>query len=382
MAYATVEQLFRHQNILRAYSRIGGPGTVFQDFYNLGPSAVGNRTQTDNFAADIFDHSRLLAHGRAPEAGPGTVKRKPAGQFRGTLMRLHEKMPIRDAEIWNYRPVGSPVGTLDSGGQKWLALQTRYLLQRNRNAREFCVNRMFRNGFSMKSEGDDLILGELSAGDFNIDFQIPAGNLTTVGGIFGSDSWDTSTTDIVQQFLELGKLSERQSGLSPAVAWINSSAYSRMISNTKIAGFHGTARRVFDLQTKRQINTIPSGSRSSGYLVKFDTMPQIDFIVYDGVLEVGKYVDTQAANDSSLFIPDGKMIVTPAPSLGDWLDIAVGGEPVRQHKADLSPSWKWGFYTWVEPMTQPSGRELIVVDKFMPYLSIPKAVYYIDIYTP
>lgn len=378
---ATVEQLFRHEIILRAISQVGGPGRAFTQFYGLGAGTVSQRSATARFALDIFNDSRLLANARAPEAGPGTIARKPSGTFNGTLLRLHEKMPITDNQIANYRPVGAPVGTLDRGGVQWVNRQTRYMMQRFGNAREFVISRMFRGAVGIKASGDDMIICEGGGGDWDINFQVPSGNKTTVGGIFPSDSWDTASTDIASQFLALDALSERISGYRPAIAWLNSNGYSRLLNNTKLASQHGTARRVFDLQTMRELATIPDGSRSSGFLVKFDVIPQITFIVYDGALSPDRAVDSTDAADNALFIPDGKMIVTPAPG-GDWIDMVSGGEYVRENKADNNPTFHWGFYNWVEPTTQPSGRELIAVDWFMPYFPVPTAVFYVDIYTP
>jgi hypothetical protein len=381
MATLTVEQLYRNQNIIGVYSQLKAPGTAFEDFYGLGPGGAKKQSPLPYFSADIFNHTRRLAGLRAPKAGPETVAPKAAGQFTGNIARMHLKLPLYDADIAQYRPRGATVGTLDANGQREVADQTRIILQRMRNTREVCLASTFKGGYGVVTSGESMNIVAKGAGDYDVDSQIPSTNLTTVESIFGSDSWDTTSTDIVGQFLDLNAHSERVSGFVPEYAWINSQAYKRLLNNTDIRAKVGTANLIFDLQTGRQVETIPDGRRQSGWMVKFAAMPQMNFIVYDGVHNINTETDSTASGDSTKLIPDGKMIVTPAPS-SEWIGQVTCGEWVRENKADNNPQWHYGFYNWIEPMTQPSGRELLFVDWFLHYLKIPSAVYYVDIYTP
>ncbi len=381
MANLPVDQLFRNQYITGSYSQIAAPAAPFEDVYKLGPSGPAERTPTGYFSTDIFNNTRLMAKLRAPKAGPATENVRPYGQFTGTLMRSHSKVPLLDNDIAQYRPRGGQVGTLDASGQKYVADQVRSHLQKMRNLRHWTLRSTLTGGFGVKTDGEDMIVVAKGSGDYDIDSKIPSTNIGTVESIFASDSWDTSTTDITSQFLALNAHAERLSGLPPAIAWINSNTYSRMINNTIIRSQVGTAYRIFDVQTGREVATIPDGRRQSGWAVRFTVIPQILFIVCDAVVQLDQVVDSTAAADSTKFIPDGKMIVTPAPS-SDWLGQVIGGEWVREHKADLSPQWHWGFYNWIEPTTQPAGRELIFVDWWLHYLKIPTAVYYIDVWNP
>lgn len=383
MANLTVEQLYRHPNIIGSYSQLKAPGTAFEDFYGLGPGGITKRSPVPYFSVDIFNHTRRLSGFRAPKAGPATVEPKPAGQFSGHIARMHEKLRLLDNDIAQYRPRGATVGTLDVMGQREVADQTRIILQRFRNTREVCLASTLKGGYGVITDGESLQVVAKGAGDYDVESQIPSTNLTDVDGIFASDSWDTTTTDIVGQFLDLNAHSERLSGYIQEYAWINSQALKRLYNNTDIRAKVGTAVRIFDMQNGREISTIPDGRRQSGYMVKFAAIPQITFIVYDGVHNINKTEEnaTTSSGNSTKLIPDGKMIVTPAPS-SEWIGQVTCGEVVRENKADNNPQFRYGFYNWIEPCTQPGGRELLFVDWFLHYLKIPAAVYYVDIYNP
>ena len=381
MANLTVEQAYRWEIVLEAYSQLKAPGTAFLDFYGMGPNRNVKRSELPYFSVDIYNHTRRLANFRSPNAGPATVAPRPAGKFSAHMHRMHDKMPLLDNEIANLRPRGGQVGTLDASGQREVADQTRSILQRFRNTREFCLAGILKGGYGLASDSEGLIPVAAGAGAFDVDSQIPSTNKTTVESIFGSDSWDTTSTDIVGQFLDLNAHSERVSGFVQEYAWINSQAYKRMLNNTDIRSKVGTANIIFDLQTGRQVSTIPDGRRQSGWMVKFAAIPQMNFIVYDGVQNVNTDAETTGSSDSTKLVPDGKMIVTPAPS-SEWLGHATTGEYVRENKADQNPVKRYGFYNWIEPTTQPAGRELIFLDWFIYWLKIPSAVYYVDIYTP
>jgi hypothetical protein len=383
MANLTVEQIFRHPNIIDSYSMLKSPGRAFIDFYNMGPGNITARSPVPYFSVDIYNATRRLSGFRAPGAGPSTVQPQKSGTFSGHIARMHEKLPILDNDIAQFRPRGSSVGTLDTMGQKHIADQTRTILQRFGNTREVCLASTFKGGFGLLTDGESMqVVPKGTSGAFDVDSQIPATNLTTVESIFGSDSWDTASTDVVAQFLALQAHSERVSGFVQEYAWVNFEGIKRLYANTDLRAKVGTAYRIFDIQTGREISTIPDGRRQSGYMVKFTAIPQITFIVYDGVHNIYPVItDSTASADSTKLIPDGKMIVTPAPS-SEWLGQVTTGEVVRENVADMNPQFRYGFYNWVEPKTQPSGRELIFLDWFLYWLKIPSAVYYVDIYTP
>lgn len=381
MANYTVEQLYRHANIIGSWSMIKAPGRAFQDFYKMGPNQATERTDLPYFSVDVFNNTRRLAGFRAHNAGPATMQPMKAGVFHGALLRQHDKLKVLDNDIAKYRPRGSKIGTLDPMGQRWVADQTRHVLQKYGNAREVCLASTFKGGFGVTTNGENLNIVAKGAGDFDIDTQVPSTNLTTVESIFGSDSWDTTTTDVVGQFLSLNAHALRVSGFVPQYAWINGEALKRLYENSNLRSKVGTAYTIFDMQTRREISTIPEGSNNSGFMVRFTAIPQITFIVCDEVHNINTDTDSTAANDSTKLIPDGKMIVTPAPS-SEWLGQVIGGEVVRENQADNNPQFRYGFYNWVEPCTQPPGRELLFKDNFLYWLKIPAAVYYVDIYTP
>lgn len=382
MAVKTVEELFRHRNIIGVKSRIKAPVAPMSSYYGVNGTKGRQYTPTREFAQDIYNNTRLLSKVKPPKTAPSKRRRHPVGQMTAHTIRIHEEVDIFDEDIAKYRPLGGNIGQLDNSGQAWVGREVSRAVQRHSNTIEFMFSRMLRSGFGVKKNDEDYDLVEKSASGytFNVDYPIPSGNLTSAGGIFGS--WDTTSTNIPQQFLDINAQAIRTSGYQPQIAWINSTALEHLYANTVIRSVAGTYVRIFDMQEGRMLDTIPGPGRQSGYMVKFTAMPQITFIVTDEVLNVDQSVDSTAANDSSKIVPDGKMILTPAGGKGDWYDMFECGEPVRELPGRPQSVERRGFYTWQCPFEKPPGISLTILDNVIPILLVPAAVYYVDIFTP
>ena len=375
----TLQQMLRHPFVLKVVSRLQAQGNLFQQFYGLQVGARGTlRRPGRSVSWDIFDNTRTIAQVRAPASGPGTVRRKSTGVVTAQLVRLHEKLPITHDEIHLFRPLGSPIGTLDRSGQSYVARQIGYMTQRFRNAREFMVSRLFRGAFGITQAGDTHNLVESGgANDIQVDFQIPAdhkgdiNDLTTENG-----DWTAAGTKIIEQLLEINKISERETGLTQRHVWVNSTIIGQLLENTQLQGVGGSAFRVFDSLSGQQINTV-EGPRQSGYTYVFRGLPQFVFHVYDGVANVNQEFDSQTVANSTLYIPDDKAIITPDPS-PEWLGLAEGSEIVQEN-VHTQPNERFGFYSWNTPILDPGGREIKMVDNSLPILYVPKAVFYLTI---
>lgn len=375
----TLSEMLQRPYVIGVYSRIKPAGIALSSFYRMRSmdtaTEPGNMSRT--IVYDIFNNSRVAANARAPMIAPARKQPKPIGQAQATAIRLYESMPYPYEKVQSIRPVGgSFAGRLDQRGRSWVALQMRYQAQRFENAVEFMVSRIFRGGFSVDIEGDDYILKELGAGDFDVSYSLPASNTGNLGGIIDAD-WDVSTTKIVNHMLAINKQAELLCGYPIRHVWINSTTYSYMLANTQLNQVRGTVARVFD-------NFVPTnqpttnGEREIGFTVQFLAIPQFLFHVYDAVSVVGTDFDpdTPTTGNSSLYVPDGKAIMTPDPAPGDWHGMFHGSEFVRKGGNHVPASVVTGWDSWTNPLDHPPGEALTMIHNLVPLLYVPSAVYY------
>lgn len=380
----TIDQLLRsYAFVLSVRSRIGATGNVFQQFYNL--TAEGPQGQApvppgyDAVSWDYFDNTRTMAEIRPSLSGPARVVAKPAGTASAVLLRSYEALLFEANKIAGFRPFGKPIGTLTKSGEDYVARQTKNLLQKQMNLREFAVSRVFRNGFDIKNTGGDRqVLTEAGSGQIQVRYQIPTTHTAQLALLSGDvnildATWATASTDIIKHCQLIRQVAERESGIPVKHGWTASQNYINMINNDKLRAAGGSAFRVWEnLQTKR-METL-DGFRERGDEVVFRALPQYTWHVYDGVLNIEQDRDSLAIADNSLFIPTDKVIITPEP--GDWLAQAVGQEIVQEQIAG-SKKVITGQHNWSRNTIDPTpGTDLHVLSKFLPILYVPRAVYY------
>lgn len=382
----SLQQLLRHPHVIKVLSRIKAPGTPFQSFYNVGmggPSGMVIPAGQRSFAYDIFDSTRQISGVRAPEATPKRIRRQRVGVGSGFILRSYEAMGVTFEQIANLRPLGSPIGTLDSNGQSYVTKQIAYATERMRNLREWTLTRMFRGSFYISISGDDHILSD-SSGQITVDFQHPAANRSQLacgdaGANIIDSPWSNSAADIITQLLNLNKASERRTGLPIEHIWINSTTLGWLINNLPLQQAGGAAYRVWESAEWKSMETVDGNSRRRGLDVVFRAIPWVTFHAYDGVLAPpSAQVDTiiAASTDVDLVIPNGRALMTPAP--GPWMGFAKGTEIMQKTYAS-APESVVGFGTWQRPTLDPSGRELLLLDNFFPCAFIPAAWYYATI---
>lgn len=380
----TLQQLFRHPYVLKVISRIKASGCPLQNFYRLGLDNSASESIPPGirtFAYDIFDHTRQLASVRPAKVGPKRGKAQKTGTNVGHIIRSHDSLPIYWEDIINTRPHGARIGTLDRTGQNKITMQIKHYTEKYRNLREWMISRMFRGGFAIKFVGDDHYLVDTGNGDKDISYGLPSAHKDqlAVGGAAGTTdvidgSWDDPTTDVMTQFLNLNKAAERISGYVVQDVWVNSTTLGALMNNTDLQAKGGSAYRIWDTFTKREVKTSDGGSRPQGYDVVFRAMPWITFHVSDCVLQKGGAIaDSTAAADVDLLIPDNVAIMTPSP--GEWVGFAEGAEPVVKNPVSQMEIMK-GFQTYQRPLVEPAGQELVFLDNFFPIPYIPTAWFY------
>lgn len=380
----TVEQLLRSFAFVTGVrSRIGATGNVFQNAYNLGPDGpVGQAPVPPGFDAvtwDYFDNTRTMSEVRPALSGPARVIPQKAGTASAALLRSYEALLFEANRIAGFRPFGKPVGTIGKSGEDYVARQTKFLLQKQMNMWEFACSRVFRNGFDIKTTGGDRqILTEAGSGTIQVRYQIPTNHtlqlaLGAAAANLLDATWATASTDVIKHVHLLFQAAERESGIPIELGWISSLIYIYLINNDKLRAAGGSAFRVWEeLQTKR-MQTL-DGIRRRGEDVTFRALPQIIWKVYDGVLNVEQDRDSLDIADNTLFVPNDKVIFTPAA--GDWLSKAVGQE-IFQEQYGGQKKVVEGSHHFVRNVVEPTaGSDLHVWSKGLPILYVPKAVYY------
>lgn len=381
----TMSQMLQHPYVLGVFNRLNPAGLAFQQFYQMGAgtSATEPLNLNRHCIYDIFDHTRTRAQGRAPMVGPAKIAPKPIGQSSATAMRLYESIPFPYEKVYGMRALGGQFGPLDSAGENWVARQMAFGASRFANAVEFMVSRMFRGGFSITIDGDQWLLGELSASGytFNVEFPIPAGNKTTVNGIF-SDEWDLAATKILNQMLELNKYSQLLTGYEIRHGWINSTTFEHMLANTQLSAVRGTAMRVFE-QYQRALVETNGAARNIGFTVTFPAMPMFTWHIYDGTsvdAQTDPAMGSNTTSTDSMFVPDGKAIFTPEPEPGGWYGMYHAAEVIKETD-ESAPTIKSGLSSWRVPMNHPPGEELAMLHNLTPLLYNPYAVFYATVWT-
>jgi len=375
MANITLHEMTKTPFVLGVFSRLKASGLALSNFYNLTPGSPATEVSPRrSLAYDLFDNTRTMAQGRAPYVGPAKIAPKKVGTATAHALRMYEAIPLPYERIYQGRALGQQIGSIDANGQAYVGRQQKFGAQRMANAVEFMVSRMFRGGFSLKLDGEEMQLNELGDGTVDVVYDIPANNLNQANGIIAVD-WDEANAPIVTDLLQINQASEALTGYVQKHIWINSTTYGYLLGNDQLRSVRGTANRLFDTQTGNQIQTT-GDARESGYTVIFGACPQFVWHIYDGVSHVGTEVDSDSSN-LSMFIPDEKVLITPEPEPGGWYGMAVCSEPVMETDQGnvIYPN---GLHAWRYPTNDPPGMELRILHNLVPLLYNPKALYWLD----
>jgi hypothetical protein len=368
MPNVSFAQLMNSTQITKVISRIKTPQSRFQSFFGMGPGGPAENPVGGHFAGwDIFDRSRAMARGRAPGTGPGTGSLNPIGHVSATLYRSHEKVYILEEKVFRTRQLGGNWGNVDARGQNYITKQEEYVAQKFKNSREYLVYSMMRGKMGLLNDGDDWVPVAPAAGTFDIDFQVPAGNLnqldmlTTGTGIINT-VWSNIGADIVTDVMQINAANEQLHGRVVNHLWTDTTVLNYLLNNTRLVTLGGTANTMFN-EFKRTDFTGPDGRQDTGFEIVFKGMPWLKIHAYDGGLDVNGTYTKFFDGTTAYFCPDPD---------STWCDFLVGSEIVAENV--MAPGdERYGLQTWVERCTQPAGWELLVVDNGLPALYVPKA---------
>ena len=385
MAVISREELFSTPVITGLISELDTPDSYFQRFFNLKPGSPNAEKIDGNLAAwDLFHGTRSLPSISAPYAPPSLRSRKPYASRMAKCVRVHEKMLIKDADLERHRAAGTPIGSVDEGGQAFVKQQLGYHKQIFTNMREWALSRMFRGGFGFKVASNGISLAPCEKTDASVleevDSGIPSGNTGNIGGII-SASWGSAGTDIITQLMNLEKQAARTNGRPPRHFFLNSTTAANLFNNTQLASVRGTANRVFDSITQRPVDTSKGLPGGGGYDIVFGAIPLYTFHVYNGgTVAYGtgeSFSDQINSSNFEYFIPDEKIIITPEPS-PEWIGMIEGSELYRESVVSDAKKSS-GLTTWTSNVIDPSGIEVKNLDLFMPIIKEPYACYYADV---
>ncbi len=365
MANVSLHQLLGSTTVTKIISQIKTPMDRLQGFFGMGPGGAGtNDVGGIRFGYDIFDRTRLIANGRAPGTGPSDRAPQKVGHVPVSAYRAHEKIHLDESRLFRTRAPGQQWGTIDSRGAKYVAQQERHLAQMFKNNREFMISRMLRGGYDVLMNGDNWLPVDSGAGDFAVDFQIPASNKTNIGGII-SASWATAATDILGQIIQLNAKSEEDTGHPIRHAWINSGQWENLLKNTGLQAAAGTANRTFTTWTPTGLQSA-EGVGDTGFVATLEGLPWLQWHIYDAGLTVNGSFSKLLKDNTCTFMPD--------PST-DWTEWYNGSEIVAENV--MAPgSERFGLSAWTTRTIDPAGFDLKCLDVGIPVLYLPKAIYH------
>lgn len=370
MAGRSVNELMQAEVILREVSRIQLPGTVLSDLFGWGLAArdpdqqSGNMIEYDlrDLKYDVFNRTRLIAHGSVPGSSNTNIKPQKVGIVRGTIPRSALQMPLTDEDLVNRRQIGQNANVVDAMGENYIMRQKRYMAELNANMIEFQTAAMMRGSYTFDQNGDELRQG-FSGGEETIDFQIPANNKNQLNGIIGA-SWATSSTNIPQDVLQINEASNSTSGMGIEHAVTNGVTWAYVVNNDLVKAQAGTSNTPFETYTR---------SGPGHFSVVLRAIPWLQWHVIDYGLDVW---DGSAYTYTKL-IADDQVTFFPQPSAA-WVQYLNGGEVIAEGPAGPR-AMRHGFYAYGYQTWNPSGWNLCTNHNGIPALYIPGAIFNADV---
>lgn len=382
MAY-TLEQLTQVPHVMGVVSEYNAVGTTISRFYGLSmTSTPGQQIDGRTGVYDIYNPTRTMPVVRAPMAGPSKVARKPVGQKIITVSRFYESLDIEYERVWRNRPLGGRYGTVDAMGIQYIARQYKHEVTKFANAYEFMAINMFRGGWSLLPIGEDLYPVELGTPDTVMDIetlvpdehkeQLPLG---TGDADIISVSWDDPNADIVQQFMNLDKVTAVRHGSKIKHIWGNGSTIYPLLNNIGLQRISGTAISIFDSMTGRPIDPNQKYP-DTGVDIVFKALPDRIFHIYNQVYIPGQVSESFAAQTNmaniKFLVPDNEVIMTPEP--GDWCELVAGSEPIQFNMLEQVRR-AYGFAVGRDFGIDPPRVELKFLTNIAPVLTQMFAVY-------
>jgi Phage major capsid protein E len=394
MAAADLHSLLLPQVVLQVASRIRKgqgrlgrwlgwqPNRYDPDTVSIsGPNTVRGDTRSASFR--YFDFTRVVAKGRAPGTGPGTVAPNPISDVRVQCARFHQKVPLNYEELGNLSPIVGPNSQIDPGGQDYIQRQIKALAIQFNNAVELMASGMLQDNLWFVIQGDNIlpVIGQPATGfSFQLTFQVPAGNkaqLNMLGtGNLITTTWANVGALIYSMISQIKMAFALLSGYDMTDVWVNSGTWYNVITNTEIRNLAGSAATPFaefDNVPEKGFDGMPTGEFYG--VLKAD--PTIRWRINNQPMVTNSDIDpsySTAPSTATLIkmVPD-KMAFFCTEASPDWCKMYHGGEYVVENPG-MPGALRSGYYFWREYTTQPSQVDLLGLLNCVPLLFIPKVV--------
>lgn len=355
---STLPEILQPGVINRIVSELKVTNDRLQKFFSTGgTNPVGGR----NYGWDIFNETREIAQGRAPDTGPAFINPQPVAIKTGVFPRSHELVHLSYEKIHNFRKQGGVI--IDKRGEDYILKQERTLAQRQANYKEFQYMGMIRGKYFHNRIGDEVKVS-LTTGQVEIGFDVPTGNQGTLDmlgeGAIIAAGWNLSATPIVDQLVAINRAFEVLSGRALNHIWLNSVTMGFVQDNDQMISRSGSANVVFNSNGRVLDND---------FEIVMKAAPWITFHVTDGLLTI---------NGTAVpLFDDNEVLFCPTPD-SDWIEMQEGSEVVVE-EVGMEGVERMGSYFWAAQTTKPAGYELLGVWNGTPALMVPNNIAFGDV---
>lgn len=341
--------------------------TSLQNFWgmNKGGSAERSSPMGRRGSYDVFNSTRNLSRPSRPGSAASVISPNPVGNVPFTIPRFHPSMPLLGEVLHNQRPIGGPVGQIDSAGAQYIADQELFIKQLITNDREFQVAAMMRGSYTYavgnEFQGPTMAY---SGGTYTVDYQVPSGNKSKLNMLAAGDilaaTWATAGTKIVDHLLAINAAFIQLTGRGLKHVFCSSVMWGYISANTQVQTQAGSANTYFEY--------IERDEETTNFTARLRALPWLVFHISDNGLNTG------ASDTFEKFVDDTHCVFTVDP------DAIVAqywqcGEPISEYTGAPAVV-RTGEYYWVTPTFNPTGWQLFGLHNGLPVLQIPAGIAY------
>lgn len=335
---------------------------LFQSGFTANvPSELVRDKGGRNAVWDIYDDIREVADGSIPGTAPQLAARRPVGQVRVTYPRNHQSIPLLYEQIHNLRAIGGPSLDIDRNGVRTIEDEIQTSVQRITNAREAQLGGMIRGAMYYSFSGNRLV-PSYTSGDLTIDWQVPAGNKSTLDmlgtGAIIDAVWSTAGTDIPKHLYAIDAAFQKLHGRRLRNVLVDGTTWNWVQSNTAVRNLAGSANRVFET-----LEQTPDDE--ADFVAVLAGIPWIKWHVLNSSLSING-TDTPV-------VPAARAVFLPAIER-TWYEYWNGSEPVVTPENMRFLGEQFGAFFYAHPTAHPAGYALVNLHNGIPCLRVPKAL--------
>lgn len=331
---------------------------------------------------DVFNDTRGTTAMTLPGTPAARVAPNPTGNVPFQIPRFHEAVPLLAEVLHNLRPIGGPVGQIDSGGEQYIADQERIEKQKLTNVREFMVAGMMRGGLSWTIPNlfsPPVLSYDAGAaavtGSGVMNYQIPSGNFTQGNMIGGGNivgtTWDNAAAPIVTNILAINAAFIELTGRGLRGMVCTSVMWGYILANTQVQNLAGSVNQPFEY--------INQDSDTEEFTARLRAVPWLPITITDNGLNTGSGASSLISGVEigpfEKFIQDTAVafMIEQDPIVAQFWNC---GEPVSRWQGAPAVIISGEDY-WVAPTWDPTGFLLMTLLNGLPVLQVPAGVAYL-----